>query len=164
MNEQVSSVTIFLAVVAPLIGFLGVLVGQWGTRGREIRELRRRAYVDWLIAVQRLPLFEMPSGGGTLYLPTLEMTARMNDLQAEVAVVASRRVLESTREVMDIVAGSEYAQAMANLKIVSGKEVFKTHVEFTGDAWRQAVERMRKDMLPWWRWKSRELPFRPDAI
>jgi hypothetical protein len=52
MNDP-SWVTVVLALSVPVFGFLGVIVGLWGSREREIREMRRRAYVEWLQAAEQ---------------------------------------------------------------------------------------------------------------
>ena len=166
MSGDVSGLTIFLAIVAPLIGFFGVMVGQLGSRSREIRDMRRRAYVDWLTAAQNLPLTsEQPLEVAevVLGLTPIEMVKRLNDMQAELAVVASHRVLESARAFIAVVEGDSYGSAMSHAKPGDVRKRIQLHIEMTTTARRAVVEPMRQDMLPWWRWKSRAYTPRRDT-
>jgi hypothetical protein len=47
-----------LVLIASLVGFVGVLVGQVFVRGSELREVRRVKYLDWMRAARNLAIWE----------------------------------------------------------------------------------------------------------
>jgi hypothetical protein len=158
MSNDVSGLTIFLAIAAPVAGLIGVMLGLLSSRGREVRDMRRRAYVDWLTAGQNLGfLSDNPDDEGSwgLVIPK-ELVRRVNDMQAEVAVVASRRVLAATSDFLGVVESADYTKAMVSSK--DERERLGRHIDMTKSARRSVVKAMRKDMLPLWRWRSRQYP------
>ncbi len=153
MSADISWVTVALAVAAPIVGFVGVMIGQTGSRGREVREMRRPVYVDWLKTIQNLV---PPQSTEEVWSPLLpDIAARLNDKQAELAVVGSKRVLAQTAKMIEVVTGDAYKSAVLEAKAAA--QVYTAHRTMIHPLRQRLVELMRQDMLPWWRPRSRQL-------
>lgn len=85
------------AFAVPLAGFLGVLIGQVFVRGRELREMHRVAYVEWMKAARSLATWvgEEPTQGRVIY-PRPERLLALNERTTEIDVIASNRVKKAT--------------------------------------------------------------------
>jgi hypothetical protein len=152
-----STVAVLLAILAPLIGFLGVMVGHWGSRAREVRALRARVYAEWLQAAEQLPLFEPPQTG-TVDLPTMPMIVRMLNVGAELAVVAPMTVLEASNTFVATATSDDYRSAFGGMSVRDPSAALRRHQSLTRSVRAEAISRMRKDLLPWWQRKARGLP------
>jgi hypothetical protein len=158
MNDP-SWVAVVLALSVPVFGFLGVIVGLWGSREREIREMRKRAYVEWLQAAEQFPLFEGAVGGAGVEIPTQEMIVRMLDVVAELSLVAPVEILNAVNAYTATITSDGYRSAMNGAMATDSAAILVTHQLVTKSVRRDAAGAMRKD-LPWWRSKTRELPLR----
>jgi hypothetical protein len=49
-------------VLAPILGLVGVLIGGLSLRSKDVREMRRRAYVEWQQAAEFFPFFDQSQG------------------------------------------------------------------------------------------------------
>ena len=137
------------ATVAGAIGLLGVLVGQVFVRGRELRDMRREAYIAWIRAVRLLPTWDgpPPAAGSTIEMPSDARKMALNLATTDLEVVASRRVLKAAAAYRAALDGPEANQAFSTPTIAAWVDHFdramRTH--------RKAVLlAMRRDLFPWW--------------
>jgi len=159
MNDP-SWVTVVLALFVPVFGFLGVIVGLWGSREREIREMRRRAYVEWLQAAEQFPLFEGAVASAGVAIPTKEMIVRMLDVIAELSLVAPVEVLTAVNAYTATITSDGYRVQMNDVMAADFGAILSMHQFITRSVRTDAAEAMRRDLLPWWRSKTRDLPLK----
>jgi hypothetical protein len=95
-------------LTAVLAGLLGWVIG----RGRERRDMRRQAYVDWLRAARNLvtpPPGVVPQRPGTVTVPFPKRIQELNDSTVEIKVVGSKRVGDEADKFLQWVDGPNLA-------------------------------------------------------
>lgn len=139
-----------LVVISPLVGFLGVLVGQVFVRSRELRDMRREAYMAWMRAARGLSMWvgEIPSGGAITF-PHLERLHELNLRTTDLGIVASRRVLQAADTFMDVWTSEDFGQEMAAVK--GYRAILGKADELTLYVRRKVQKEMRRDLFPWWK-------------
>jgi hypothetical protein len=85
-------------VLAHILGLVGVLIGGLSLRSKDVREMRRRAYVEWQQAAEFFPFFDQ-SRGSITSLPTTAMLRKIKEVTTEMAVVGSRDVIDAANGV-----------------------------------------------------------------
>lgn len=150
-------------ILAPILGLVGVLIGGLSLRSRDVREMRRRAYVEWQLAAEFFPFFD-PSQGPIPGLPTTAMLRKIKEVTTEMAVVGSREVIDAANGFTAIVTGSGYVQTMNAAKLQTVEDTLRLHDKLTGASRRKTLQAMRRDLLPWWHLSSRDLPSKPQVV
>jgi hypothetical protein len=142
-----------IIVVAPLVGFIGVLVGQVFVRNRELRDMRRVAYTEWMKAAVGLTMWvgDVPSSG-TITLPHLDRLHELNLRTTELSVVGSTPVLRAADEYRAIWTSEGFAAKLASVK--GYHEIIGAADGLTLDARRKVQTEMRRDPFPWWMWRE----------
>jgi hypothetical protein len=153
---KTSTLTVFLAILTPIFGFLGVLVGHWGSRAREVRALRARAYAEWLQAAEQFPLFDPTEPG--IVLPAMKAITRMLNVQADLTAIAPVAVLDATNVFVATVTSDKYRSAFSGVATNDPRAILDKHQQLTRSVRVKAAEQKRKDLLPWWQGKARGLP------
>ncbi len=83
-------------IVSPAAALLGIWLGLRHQRGRELREMRRIAYVDWLKAARSLAYLDQSQPpGGQAQLPNPKRKRLLNDQTVELQILASPDVIRA---------------------------------------------------------------------
>lgn len=95
-----------LPAITALAGTLvGILAGWLAGRGKERRDMRLAAYVEWLRAARSLgtwPLgYPQPPAGSNIELPHPTARTRLNDATVELELVGSEDVVAAAKAFLD---------------------------------------------------------------
>jgi hypothetical protein len=106
------------AALPALTALMGIGLGWLIGRGRERREMRRAAYVEWQRAARNIaawPVDEpLPPPGSEIDLPHPKQASRLNDATIELSLVASNRVKAASEAYLKKLAGESVAQALVD--------------------------------------------------
>lgn len=87
------------AALPTFTALLGIALGWMVGRGRERREMRRAAYVEWQRAARLIGLWPadetVPAEGSQVGLPHPKQSARLNEATIELTLLASNRVKDA---------------------------------------------------------------------
>jgi hypothetical protein len=145
-----------VVLIAPLVGFIGVLVGQVFVRGRELRETRRVAYLVWMRAGRHLASWEgdEPVSGTYTYPPPGRLHA-LNEATSDLNLVASRRVSEVVLAYLQAIADPNLKEAIQ--AATGARQAITAFDDHMKPLRADVVKEMRRDLLPWWerRWEEK---------
>ena len=83
------------------------------------------------------------------------IASKLNDIQAEMVVVASNRVIDATEAMMVLIMSDKYSGEVSSQQTPAKR--YDTHRRLISPPRLKVAGLMRKDMLPWWRPRSRTL-------
>lgn len=156
-SDGIQAVPLILLILAPAATFAAAAIAVWSGRGKEVRDMRRRAYVEWVQVTGRLALVSPEDlRRGSVTVPSLEAVVKMNDLIAELVIVSSRRVLVAARALRNRVRTDEFGRAFVSevgqLKAIEdGRQLLEIQGRLLEMERAAVIREMRKDMFPWWR-------------
>jgi hypothetical protein len=128
---------------------VGVLVGWLAGRGREKRDARRLAYIEWLRAARALarwPEGEPEPQGGQVQLPHRRTRDRLNEATSELELVASDEVRRAAGAYLDKLSDAHFVQAMAAPGIGSMGQATDRFEQVMAPERRAVVAAMRRDL------------------
>jgi hypothetical protein len=140
-------------VVPAIAAVLGALVAHVFGRGRELRDLRRVAYIAWMRAARNLATWvgEFPKSG-TLELPHSKRLVELNERTTDLGVVASRRVLLAADQFREHWSSPELARRVGAVK--DFRAAMGVADDFLLDVRRRVQREMRRDLFPLWHWRE----------
>jgi hypothetical protein len=117
MTRLAASFAEFATAALPaLTALMGISLGWVVGRGRERREMRRAAYVEWQRAARLIgawPADEpVPPPDAEVGLPHPRQSARLNDATIELSLLASNRVKQAADAYLEKLVGEAIAQAV----------------------------------------------------
>jgi hypothetical protein len=92
--------------------------------------------------------------------PTKEMIVRMLDVIAELSLVAPVEVLTAVNAYTATITSDGYRVQMNDVMATDFAAILSMHQFITRSVRTDAAEAMRRDLLPWWRSKTRDLPLK----
>ena len=120
MTRQGASFADFAtAALAAFTALMGIGLGWFVGRGRERRDMRRAAYVEWQRAARLIgawpPDEPLPSAGAQVDLPHPKQSTRLNDATIELHLIASDRVVAAADAYLEKLVSGAIAHAVGNL-------------------------------------------------
>ena len=131
-----------------IAALMGVGVGWFAGRGREKRDMRRAAYVEWLKASRNIatwPVSVPPPLPGAVRLPHPANVARLNDATSELQLIASERVAAAAKSYIDKVTSPDLV-AQVSGQVEDLDELLARFDALMEDQRREVVTSMRKDL------------------
>ena len=92
------------------------------------------------------------------------MLRKIKEVTTEMAVVGSRDVIDAANGFVAVVTGSGYFQTMNAAKLQTVEDTLRLHDKLTGASRSRTLKAMRRDLLPWWHFSSRDLPDKPQVV
>jgi hypothetical protein len=122
-------------VVGGIIGVSATFMTLRSQRSRDMREMRRHVYVDWLRTARNLAEWpdEEPPTTGEWTVPRPEWRRRLNDLTTEMQVVASPKTIGAADAYLARIRDPQFAEYMAAVRVTN---------------WTQVVDRFDNAMKP----------------
>jgi len=153
-----------LVLITPLVGFVGVLVGQVFVRGRELREIRLAKYLDWMRAARNLATWEGEEpAAGTFVFPQPGRLHAAHDGTSDLNLVASSGVSSAALAYLNGIADPRLKAAVASAG--DPRQLITAFDDHMKPLRRAVVTAMRKDLIPWWqRGERRGLPRRTRRV
>ena len=139
-------VALLVVILTPVSTLLVGLLTLRHQRSRELRETRRAAYVEWLIAARRLPYWdEEQPPAGVVKVANQARKRELNDLTAELHILASPAVIQAVNHYIDFVAREDLASQMGG-PFKNADEMTDAFGFATSEVRRRVVDAMRADL------------------
>jgi hypothetical protein len=135
-------------IVGAVIGISATMLTLRYQRARDIREMRRQIYVDWLRMARNLA--EWPDGEpptqGSWEVPRPEWRRRLNDLTTEMQVVASPGAVAAAGAYLARIRDPQLAEAMASVRVTRWEQVVDRFDDAMKPERDQVLRAMRWDL------------------
>jgi len=143
------------ALVAGVVGLVGVWIGHLLIRGRELRSVRLTAYVAWMTAARSMATWvgPEPEPGSRFVIPHRDRLDAFNDAYVALGLVASDRVLQASRAYRDGM--TDFLKTAPPRPVKSVRDAVDAFEEALAPCRRGVGLAMRRDLIGGWRrWRA----------